>query len=1096
MSTSMATPHEFTIDESATDQPIAVDQFADRLSAFVRGQVELAFRRSAGGRLQLTTLTATSPPPTLDQVLPMLQSLGLRIIDRRSVAVVRDDGLQCHIVVLGVVAGEGDPAITDTVLQRMDDAMSAMWQGRAEIDDVNTLIPRAGLSWREVTVLRAYARYLRQLGRPYSGRFVTQVLQDNIAITAAIVELFLARFGPGADTASPVALERRVVELIDDVPHLESDRMLRALLTVIAATERTNFAADVPGPGRALALKLRPTAIDFAPSPRPMYEIYVHSVEVEGIHLRFGRVARGGLRWSDRSEDLRTEILGLATTQEAKNAVIVPVGAKGGYLARRGHRSPAERAAVGRHCYELFVSAMLDVTDDLDASARHAFGAARGPDAPSTDAYLVVAADKGTATFADVANGIALSRGFWLGDAFASGGGTGYDHKQMGITARGAWTSVQRHLAEIGIDPSRDDFTVVGIGDMSGDVFGNGMLLSPHICLVAAFDHRDIFLDPTPSAAVAHAERRRLFALPGSSWQDYDRGRISAGGGVWSRSAKTIPLSAPVREALGLADDVDVLTPADLISAILCAPVNLIWNGGVGTYVKASHQGDLDVGDKANDAVRVDANRLRADIVVEGGNLGLTQAARIEFARNGGRVNTDALDNSAGVDCSDHEVNIKIAVDRLRAVGAVRLGERETLLRSFEDEVAELVLANNRDHNDVLGVSRRTAPALNDVYARLVADLEARGRLDRHRVALPDAAEFAEMTEKGRGLLSPDLATLMAYTKLAVKQDLLDDPAFDPADFDDCFVQYFPRRLREMIVDRGVAHPLHAEIVATELVNHLVAVCGFSFVHRLREETGAGTIDVVRAFRLTNELFGLDRLRADLSTGDLPVDTADEIRLRIRLLADTCAAWFIDHRRLDIETERRRLSPALDEIATVLAARGPRSQPDPAAGIATNTSGPPLPDAVGVKLRMTEYGSDILDVADIAVSRRRDVRIVARVFLAVRERLRLTALDDTVSRIVMTGGRTHFLARLALRSQLAAATRDLTEALLDDEVAADASAPVDRLAAHQPLLADIDDLIETVVTASNPDLEALVVLVHRLSALSRAVGAASAAHAS
>ncbi len=581
---------------------------------------------------------------------------------------------------------------------------------------------RSGLDWRQVSVLRAYVKYLRQAGFAYSQGHIESVVLAHPEVARLPVELFESMFDPDAASAQrSESLEHDLRTAIDTVVSLDVDRILRALFGLVRATLRTNyFVQGADGLSREfLSLKFEPARIAELPKPRPQFEVFVYSPEVEGVHLRFGPVARGGLRWSDRREDFRTEILGLAKAQAVKNAVIVPVGAKGGFVVKQPV-APTGDAAVDRQavrdqgvaCYRKFISGLLDLTDNVDRVSGAVVPPARVVRRDGDDTYLVVAADKGTATFSDIANGVAADYRFWLGDAFASGGSAGYDHKEMGITARGAWESVKRHFRELGIDVATDDFTVAGIGDMSGDVFGNGMLLSEHIRLVAAFDHRHIFLDPTPDAARSFAERRRMFALPRSSWDDYDRALISEGGGVYARTAKSVPVSPQVRAALGLGDDVTELSPPDLVKAVLQAPVDLLWNGGIGTYVKAASESDASVGDKSNDAVRVLGADVRARVVGEGGNLGVTQLGRIEYALHGGKINTDAIDNSAGVDCSDHEVNIKILLDAVVSSGELPSTDRDPLLASMTDEVARLVLADNIAQNDQLGMSRASAPQM------------------------------------------------------------------------------------------------------------------------------------------------------------------------------------------------------------------------------------------------------------------------------------------------------------------------------------------------------------------------------------------------
>ena len=634
---------------------------------------------------------------------------------------------------------------------------------------------------------------------------------------------------------------------------------------MIQATLRTNYFVSSPDSARqqnVLSVKLNPGLIDELPLPRPKFEIFVYSPRVEGVHLRFGHVARGGLRWSDRREDFRTEILGLVKAQAVKNAVIVPVGAKGGFVVKAPPVATGDAAAdrdaqrnEGVACYKLFIAGLLDLTDNVDKATGDVVTPPDVVRRDGDDAYLVVAADKGTATFSDIANEVAASYGFWLGDAFASGGSVGYDHKAMGITAKGAWEAVKRHFREMGVDTQTEDFTVVGVGDMSGDVFGNGMLLSKHIRLLAAFDHRHIFIDPNPDAATSWIERKRLFDLPRSSWEDYDRSLISEGGGVYSREQKSIPISPQIRAALGIAENVEEMTPPTLIKAILKAPADLLFNGGIGTYIKAETESDADVGDRANDPVRVNGNQVRAKVIGEGGNLGVTSLGRIEFNLAGGRCNTDALDNSAGVDCSDHEVNIKILIDSLVTAGKVRAEDRTALLVSMTDEVGRLVLVDNEDQNDLMGTSRANAASLLPVHARMIKDFVKDHGLNRELEALPSEKEIRRRTEAGIGLTSPELATLMAHVKLALKQELLASELPDQEAFASRLPWYFPSNLRDQFANDIRQHQLRREIVTTMLVNDLVDTSGITYAYRISEDVGVGPVDAVRSYVATNAIF-------------------------------------------------------------------------------------------------------------------------------------------------------------------------------------------------------------------------------------------------
>ncbi|WP_345694185.1 NAD-glutamate dehydrogenase, partial [Streptomyces coeruleoprunus] len=797
----------------------------------------------------------TGAQVSLSAVLPVLNRLGVEVVDERPYELRCADRTHAWIYDFGLrmpAARNGADYLGDDARERFQEAFAASWTGEAENDGFNALVLSAGLTWRQAMVLRAYAKYLRQAGSTFSQDYMEDTLRNNVHTTRLLVSLFEARMAPERQRAGTELTDGILEELdgaLDQVASLDEDRILRSFLTVIKATLRTNFFQKADSTGRPhgyVSMKFDPQAIPDLPAPRPAFEIWVYSPRVEGVHLRFGKVARGGLRWSDRREDFRTEILGLVKAQMVKNTVIVPVGAKGGFVAKQLPDPAVDRdawLAEGIACYRTFISALLDITDNLVAGevvppadvVRH----------DEDDTYLVVAADKGTATFSDIANEVAVAYGFWLGDAFASGGSAGYDHKGMGITARGAWESVKRHFRELGHDTQTQDFTVVGVGDMSGDVFGNGMLLSEHIRLVAAFDHRHIFIDPNPDAAVSYAERRRLFELPRSSWADYNAELLSPGGGVHSRQAKSIPVNAHMRAALGIEDGVTKLTPAELMKAVLKAPVDLLWNGGIGTYVKAASESHADVGDKANDAIRVDGEELRVKVVGEGGNLGLTQLGRIEFARTGGRVNTDAIDNSAGVDTSDHEVNIKILLNGLVAEGDMTVKQRNKILAEMTDEVGALVLRNNYAQNVALANAVRQSSSLLHAHQRFMRRLERDGALDRALEFLPGDRQIRELLNAGKGLSQPELAVLLAYTKITVAEELIATDLPDDPYLRSLLHAYFPTQLREEFAEQIDAHALRREIITTVLVNDTVNTGGSTFLHRLREESGASIEEIV-----------------------------------------------------------------------------------------------------------------------------------------------------------------------------------------------------------------------------------------------------------
>jgi glutamate dehydrogenase len=1015
--------------------------------------VKLVFRDGGAERVDLLTWYLGGRSASLSELLPMLQCMGVVVLEERPFTVTRPDGLPVWIYQFVVSPHQSIPTTPDAdiedVARRFADTVTAIWHGRAEIDRFNELVLRAGLTWQQVTIIRGYAKYLRQVGFPYSQAHVESVLNDNAGTARSLVELFEALFAPAEGPAGDAggtgngrdaqAAAAAVAADIDALVSLDTDRVLRAFAGLIQATLRTNYFVDSPDSARAqnvLSFKLNPGLIDELPLPKPRFEIFVYSPRVEGVHLRFGFVARGGLRWSDRREDFRTEILGLVKAQAVKNAVIVPVGAKGGFVVK----SPplptgdavADRDATrteGVACYRLFISGLLDITDNVDKSS----GAVVTPPGvvrrDGDDAYLVVAADKGTATFSDIANDVAKSYGFWLGDAFASGGSVGYDHKAMGITAKGAWESVKRHFREMDVDTQSQDFTVVGVGDMSGDVFGNGMLLSPHIRLIAAFDHRDIFLDPDPDAATSWTERERMFALPRSSWADYDRTLISDGGGVYSRQQKSIPISPQVRLALGLPEDVEEMTPPALMKAVLLAPADLFWNGGIGTYIKAETESDADVGDRANDAIRVNGNQLRVKVIGEGGNLGVTQRGRIEFDLAGGHINTDALDNSAGVDCSDHEVNIKILIDSLVTTGRIEQGERHDLLMSMTDEVGRLVLADNIDQNDLMGTSRANAASLLQVHGRLIKAFVAERGLNRELEALPSEKEFLRRSDIGLGLTSPELATLMAHVKLALKDELLRTDLPDQEVFAARLPQYFPAELRERFTGEIRSHQLRREIVTTMLINDLVDTSGITYAYRMTEDTGVGPVDAVRSYVATDAIFGVSEIWTSIkdagSTG-IPVAVTDRMTLDLRRVIDRAGRWLINYRPqpLAVGAEINRFA---EKVALLSPQMSQWLRGDDKAIVAKESAefeaqGVPKELAYAVATGLYRYS--LLDVIDIADIVDRDAAEVADAYFALMDHLGIDGLLTAISQLERND-RWHSLARLAIRDDIYGSLRAL-----------------------------------------------------------------------
>jgi len=978
---------------------------------------------------------------SLSQLLPHLTRLGVDVIDERPYELEAGGTDRAWIYDFGLrVPGGRDAVASDwdeAGRQRFVAAFRAAYEGEAESDAFCALVMAAGLGWREVSVLRTVGHYLRQGGVSYSQTYMAQALVANTAIARRLFELFAVRFDPASElslgerAARAAEIVAAVETALDDVSSLDQDKIVRSFLAVLRALVRTNFYRE----GRpALALKIRPREVPDLPEPRPAYEIFVHSPRVEGTHLRFGAVARGGLRWSDRAEDFRTEILGLVKAQTVKNTVIVPTGAKGGFVPRRLPDPAVDRdawLAEGVACYKVFITSLLDVTDNLVGSGE-AQQVVPPPDVvrhDGDDPYLVVAADKGTATFSDTANGIALDEGFWLGDAFASGGSVGYDHKAMGITARGAWQSVVRHFRELGIDPDADDFTCVGIGDMSGDVFGNGMLLSEHVRLVAAFDHRHVFLDPDPDPARSFAERQRLFGLPRSSWADYDASLISEGGGVYPRTLKSVPVSEPVRRALGLAEGVTSLDPTSLISAALKAPVDLLWNGGIGTYVKASTETDAAVGDRANDGLRVDGADLRARCVGEGGNLGLTQLGRIEYATRGGKINTDFIDNSAGVDTSDHEVNIKILLAPDVEDGSLAPEERLRLLASMTDDVAQLVLAHNVSQNLALANAEAQAADMARVHGEWIDRLEEHGLIDREIEFLPDEETLDARRAKDRGLTSPELAVLLAYTKIVLADEVGRSELPDDPDLADRLVDYFPPALSGAYTEQMRSHRLHREIVTTVVVNRFVDTAGITCFHRLSTETGATAPELVQAHVAARELFGAAGLEERIARLDhaVPADVQTRMRLVVRTSVERVVRWLVNERPrpLRISAIVEELAPGVRAVVASLPGTLGEREAAAVAERAEELRAAGVPDDLAADVAVLPAAWGSLSAVTTARREELDPTVVARVHFDLAQRLGLDRLMTRVTALPRKD-RWSTMARAALRDDLHTAHARLT----------------------------------------------------------------------
>lgn len=861
-------------------------------------------------------------PLSLSDLLPPLENMGVHVRGDRSYQIQRLDGKSIWMHDFSLSYGLAAKVQLDDVREKFQHAFRRVWEGDAESDSFNKLLLGTQLDWREIALLRAYARYMRQIGFNFREAYIAETLGKYLSLTDKIVGLFKVRFKPDM-TVTAVDAEKSVLadiaKEIDDVENLNEDSIFRQYLALINATLRTNyFQTTANGELKPyFSFKLKPADIPDMPAPVPMFEIFVYSPAVEGVHLRGGKVARGGLRWSDRQEDFRTEVLGLVKAQQVKNSVIVPVGAKGGFVAKSiaPDASRRELQEGGIAAYKTFISGLLDITDNIvDGNVVAPVAVVRHDE---DDPYLVVAADKGTSTFSDIANGLSAEYGFWLGDAFASGGSIGYDHKGMGITAKGAWVSVQRHFRERGIDVQKTDFSVVGIGDMMGDVFGNGMLLSEHICLKAAFNHLHIFIDPTPDSASSFKERERLFNMERSSWDDYQRELISKGGGIFLRSAKSIPISDEMKAAFDIT--ADQLAPNALITALLKAPVDLLWNGGIGTYIKASSEAHADVGDKANDVLRVDACDLRCAAIGEGGNLGVSQLARIEFALNGGSVNTDFIDNAAGVDCSDHEVNIKILLHDVKTAGDMTEKQRRELLEQMTDEVGDLVLRNNYMQVQAISIAERDARRRFSEYRRLINHMEEAGKLDRNLEFLPSDEALLERDAQGKQLTRPELSVLISYIKSQLKEELCVSRICSNPYVAKVVQTAFPDRLSSLFPARIASHKLRCEIIATQLANDMVNHMGITFVDRMRQAPGISSADVALAYVCARDVFSVPKYWRMIEDLDHKVDAQLQMSLMTDLmrLMRRASHWFLRNRRagLDPETEVALFMPSVNAIS-------------------------------------------------------------------------------------------------------------------------------------------------------------------------------------
>ncbi|EDP99680.1 NAD-glutamate dehydrogenase [Shewanella benthica] len=972
-------------------------------------------------------------PIHLSDVLPMLENFGLRVINERPYEIKTSDGDTYWILdFLMTVQGSTTENVAESQ-DRFQDALSQVWKKQLEDDGFNRLVLATGLSGREVSILRAYAKYMRQIDATFSQAYIEETFTRYPQLADLLVKMFIRKFNPKLKTRTLGKFIEQINLRLDEVSSLDDDRIIRRYLDLINATLRTNFyqTTDDGAVKPYLSFKFAPEEIPEMPRPLPKFEIFVYSPRVEGVHLRGGKVARGGLRWSDRREDFRTEVLGLVKAQQVKNTVIVPVGAKGGFVCKQLPTDGGREAyfAEGQACYRIFIRGLLDISDNIiEGEVIPPKNVVRHDD---DDPYLVVAADKGTATFSDIANSISEEYNFWLGDAFASGGSNGYDHKKMGITARGAWESVKRHFREMGIDCQTTDFTCLAIGDMAGDVFGNGMLLSEHIRLVAAFNHLHIFIDPNPDAASSHKERARIFELPRSSWEDYNKELISKGGGVFLRSAKKISLSAEMKEMLDTKKT--TMTPAELLKELLKMNVDLIWNGGIGTYVKASTETHAEVGDRANDALRVNGDELRARIIGEGGNLGCTQLGRIEYASQGGRINTDFVDNVGGVDCSDNEVNIKILLNALVADGEMTLKQRNRLLVEMTDEVGRIVLQDCNDQTRTISVTQvRGAEQLKE-QIRFIHYLEKNGKLDRGLEFLPSEDELAERLANGKALTRPELSVLVAYAKMVLKEQLLTPEITDDPFLSQLLIAYFPQQLQEKYSDRMAAHPLRGEIIATSLANELVNDLGLNFVQRMQDETGASVAEAAICYTMAREVFGLADITKDITSlnGIIPAVVQGEMLHQLRRNIRRACRWFLRHRNRShsIEQSVAFFSPVFADLKAnvhgyMVQAEAEGIQAEIAALVKEGVNEPIATNVVNMSTLFSA-----LDIAQIAELESKPIALVAQTYFKLGARIDLHWFLEQINEQPVAN---HWqaLARAAFREELDWQQRSLSSVVL------------------------------------------------------------------
>jgi len=1025
----------------------------------------------------------------ISDLLPMLENMGLKVIAERPYELELSTARRAWIQDLELLMQSSSVTQFDALERDIKSAFTAVWTGRTDSDSFNRLTLSAGVPWRMVTVLRAYCRYLLQTGLPFSQGYIAQVLVNQADIAASLADLFTTRFDPKipppARQSALTRLDARIRAALEKVTRSDEDRILRALWSALTATVRTNAYQTGPSGERKeyLSFKIESKQLRELPLPKPLFEIFVFSPRMEGVHLRMGYVARGGIRWSDRREDFRTEILGLMKAQQVKNTVIVPVGAKGGFVVKR---LPAEREAQQAEviaCYQTLIRGLLDITDNIvdDKIVAPPLVVRHDKD----DAYLVVAADKGTATFSDIANALSAQYQFWLGDAFASGGSAGYDHKKMAITARGAWECVKRHFRELGVDIQSRDFTVAGIGDMAGDVFGNGMLQSRHIKLVAAFNHVHIFIDPSPDPARSFRERARLFKLPRSGWDDYSRAALSKGGAVFSRSAKSITLS---REAQVLLELPAQVTPNEVIKAILRAHVDLLWNGGIGTYVKATFESQGDVGDRSNDAVRIDARELNCKVVGEGGNLGLSQLGRIEFARRGGRLNTDFIDNSAGVNCSDLEVNLKILLNGAVRAGEITLAARNRLLVRMTDEVAALVLRNNILQSQAISTSEFLSKQRLAESAFVIRALERSGDLNRSLEYLPTEEEIAERRKAGEGLTRPELAVTLSYGKIWLYRSLINSNVPEDPYLSAELTRYFPPPIQQRFAARLKRHRLRREIIATAITNSLINRMGPVFPVRAQDDTGADPAAIARAYSIAREVFAVRGIWTQIEALDnrIPATVQYTAMYQTTGLLRHISYWLLENRRGDLDIERAvsRYAAKVDELYRELDGVIGVTEQARLGVLRSALTVQGVPEPLAARIASLETLQCALDLVEVATAARTSMSYAAKAYFDIGERIGLTWIKEQIESLA-ADGHWQAVARGTLRDNLYELQRKITGAVLTCK-GRDAGARVDQWMARRS--APVESLKRVVVdlrTGSPPDFATLSVALQALRRLAQ-----------